>query len=156
MSLLPKSAFAQTVLLIGGLLLVNQVVSYLSVTYYFIQPSYQQINALVATQVDTLFDQDIISDDTRRQQFSARTGIQFLAPQEAVKAGLNDATYYRFMSNQIASQLGGDTEVRLSTQMPYRIWINPPQNPNIWIVFPMPGVGETNFSPLTIILLVIG
>lgn len=156
MSLLPKSAFAQTVLLIGGLLLVNQVVSYLSVTYYFIQPSYQQINALVATQVDTLFDQDIISDDTRRQQFSARTGIQFLAPQEAVKSGLNDATYYRFMSNQIASQLGGDTEVRLSTQMPYRIWINPPQNPNIWIVFPMPGVGETNFSPLTIILLVIG
>ena len=75
MSLLPKSAFAQTVLLIGALLLVNQVVSYLSVTYYFIQPSYQLINALVATQVDTLFDQDIISDDTRRQQFSARTGI---------------------------------------------------------------------------------
>ena len=80
MSLLPKSAFAQTVLLIGALLLVNQIVSYLSVTYYFIQPSYQQINALVATQVDTLFDQDIISDDKRRQQFSARTGIQFLAP----------------------------------------------------------------------------
>lgn len=156
MSIFPKSAFGQTVLLIGALLLVNQVVSYLSVTYYFIQPSYQQINSLVATQVDTLFDQDIVSNEQRRAQFSARTGIQFLQPQEAVKAGLNEATYYRFMSSQITNELGGDTEVRLSTQMPYRIWINPPQDPSLWIVFPMPGVGETNFSPLTIILLVIG
>ena len=51
MRLIPKSAFGQTVMLIGVLLLINQIVSYISVTYYFIQPSYQQINSLLATQV---------------------------------------------------------------------------------------------------------
>ncbi|HAD88561.1 MAG TPA: two-component system sensor histidine kinase EnvZ, partial [Alteromonas macleodii] len=48
MRLIPKSAFGQTVMLIGVLLLINQIVSYISVTYYFIQPSYQQINSLLA------------------------------------------------------------------------------------------------------------
>ncbi|MGB2263875.1 MAG: HAMP domain-containing protein, partial [Glaciecola sp.] len=156
MRLFPQSAFGQTVLLVGVLLLINQVVSYLSVTYYFIQPSYQQINSLVATQVDTIFDQDIVTVPKRRARFTQRTGIEFYSNSEAVLKGLNNATYYRFMSNQIAEELGGKTDVRLSTHIPYRIWINPPQNPEIWIVIPMPGVGETNFSPLTVILLVIG
>ncbi len=156
MRLFPKSAFGQTVLLVGVLLLINQVVSYLSVTYYFIQPSYQQINSLVATQVDTIFDQNIVTVPKRRARFTQRTGIEFYSNSEAVLKGLNNATYYRFMSNQIAEELGGKTDVRLSTHIPYRIWINPPQNPEIWIVIPMPGVGETNFSPLTVILLVIG
>ncbi len=156
MKFFPQSAFGQTALLIGALLLTNQIVSYLSVTYYFIQPSYQQINSLVATQVQTLFEQDLISDNPRRQQFSLRTGIEFYDEADALTAGLSNATYYRFMSNQISSELGGNTDVRLSTESPYRIWINPPQNPDVWIVFPMPGVGETNFSPLTIVLLVIG
>lgn len=52
---LPRSAFSQTVLLIGSLLLVNQLVSYLSVAVYFIQPTYQQINQLIARQVNLLF-----------------------------------------------------------------------------------------------------
>lgn len=156
MRIFPKSAFGQTVLLVGVLLLINQVVSYLSVTYYFIQPSYQQINSLVATQVDTIFDQDIVTDPQRRARFTERTNIAFYTHNEAIEYGLNDATSYRFMSNQISAELDGITDVRLSTEIPYRIWINPPQNTQIWIVIPMPGVGETNFSPLTIILLVIG
>ncbi len=157
MSIVPKSAFGQTVLLIGALLLLNQVVSYWSVTYYFIQPSYQQINNLVATQVNTLFEApQLISDNERRQAFSKRTGIVFYSQENAIKSGLSDATYYRFMSSQISSELGGETDVRLSTDTPYRIWINPPQNPAIWIVIPMEGIGKNDFSPLTIILLVIG
>lgn len=55
MRLKPQSAFGQTVMLIGVLLLINQVVSYLSVTYYFIGPSYKQINSLLATQIKVMF-----------------------------------------------------------------------------------------------------
>jgi two-component system osmolarity sensor histidine kinase EnvZ len=156
MRILPKSAFGQTALLIGGLLLLNQLVSYWSVTYYFIQPSYQQINSLVATQIDTIFEQDLIGDDSRRSNFSERTGIAFYSQDDALRFGLGNATYYRFMSNQISDQLGGQTDVRLSTETPYRIWINPPQNPNVWIVIPMDGIGQNDLSPLTVILLVIG
>ena len=53
--MLPRSSFSQTVMLIGSLLLINQLVSYLSVATYFIQPTYQQINQLIARQVKYLF-----------------------------------------------------------------------------------------------------
>ncbi len=67
MRLVPQSAFGQTVMLIGVLLLINQVVSYLSVTYYFIQPSYQQINSLLATQVKSVLAEDLLvsNNDSR-------------------------------------------------------------------------------------------
>jgi len=39
--LLPRSAFSQTVLLIGCLLLINQLVSYVTVAVYVLKPSYQ-------------------------------------------------------------------------------------------------------------------
>ena len=61
MRILPKSAFGQTVLLIGELLLINQVVSYLSVTYYFVRPTTQQISSLLATQVQSIQSQNLIT-----------------------------------------------------------------------------------------------
>lgn len=50
--LLPRSAFSQTVMLIGCLLLINQLFSYVSVALYVIKPSYQQINQLIARQIN--------------------------------------------------------------------------------------------------------
>ena len=67
MRVTPKSAFGQTVLLIGILLLINQVVSYLSVTYYFIQPNYQQINSLLATQIKLVFLEGVDHEDPALQ-----------------------------------------------------------------------------------------
>ena len=52
MRLFPRSAFGQTVFLIGIMLLINQVVSYLSVAFYVIKPSTQQISHLIAKQVE--------------------------------------------------------------------------------------------------------
>ena len=71
MRLIPKSAFGQTVMLIGVLLLINQIVSYISVTYYFIQPSYQQINSLLATQVKSVLANDLLvtNQETRDRYF---------------------------------------------------------------------------------------
>ena len=155
MRFFPKSAFGQTVLLIGTLLLVNQVVSYWSVTYYFIQPSYQQINSLVAKQVNTLISQELLRDTSKQASFSMRSGILFYEPEAAIQNGLSKATYYRFMSTQISEELGVPTDVRLSTEMPYRIWIQPQTLTTQWIVIPIEGMSEHNFSPLTIILLAI-
>lgn len=55
MKILPRSAFGQTVLLIGILLLINQVVSYISIAIYILQPNSQQINQLLAKQVKVVF-----------------------------------------------------------------------------------------------------
>lgn len=157
MRLLPKSAFGQTVLLIGMLLLINQVVSYLSVTYYVIRPSYQQLNNLLATQIRLMFlpTVDLHSPRTRAE-FDSSTGIQIFSEQEAIDNGLEQSVFYQFLSNQMSAELGGEAEVRITPGDPYLIWVNPPQDPNIWINVPMMGIGESDISPLTIYLLVIG
>lgn len=157
MRLLPKSAFGQTVLLIGMLLLINQIVSYLSVTYYFIRPSYQQINNLLATQIKLVFIEDRNHFDPElNRRFYAATGIRVFTERQALAQGLDQAIYYQFLSSQMSQRLGGEAEVRITPGEPYLFWIKPPQNPNLWITIPMIGVGEADISPLTIYLLVIG
>ncbi|MCY7295677.1 two-component system sensor histidine kinase EnvZ [Alteromonas sp. a30] len=157
MHLKPRSAFGQTVLLIGILLLINQVVSYLSVTYTFIRPSYQQINSLLATHIKVLFleDVDYLNPQFHKRYFAA-TGIRIYSEEDAVENGLAQSTYYQFLSREMSEALGGPAEVRVTPGEPQRFWVRPPQAPNLWITVPMTGVGEANISPLTIYLLVIG
>ncbi|WP_102794593.1 two-component system sensor histidine kinase EnvZ [Bowmanella denitrificans] len=157
MRVLPKSAFGQTVLLIGLLLLINQVVSYLSVTYYFIRPTYQQINHLLANQVNVIFLEglDHQDPDLHREFFDA-TGIRILSEAEARQQGLDQARHYQSLSRQMSERLGGSADVRITPGDPYMFWVNPPQDPNLWITIPMQGLGETDISPLTIYLMVIG
>lgn len=157
MRVLPKSAFGQTVLLIGLLLLINQLVSYVSVTYYFIGPSYQQINSLLARHIRVVFMDGVEKLDPQLQQsYFEASGIRILDQRQAVEHGLEQAVYYQFMSRQISQQLGAEAEVRVSTGDTYLVWINPPQSSDIWIVIPMPGLTENEFSPLTMYLIVIG
>jgi two-component system osmolarity sensor histidine kinase EnvZ len=154
---LPKSAFGQTVLLIGILLLINQVVSLLSVTFYFVRPNVQQINNLLATQIKIVFIEDIDHKDPKlHKRFFAATGIQVYSKEEAINHGLEQAVPYEFWSRQMSEKLGGKAEVRITAGEPYLYWINPPQDPDVWITIPMIGLGEADISPLTIYLLVIG
>lgn len=155
--LLPRSTFGQTALLIGGLLFINQLVSYLSVTHYFISPSYQQINKLVANQINTFFLHDIESlNEQQIRQLQETTGIRFHDEISAMHAGLNNAAYYDFMSTQITEQLGKYTEIRVKTGEDYMVWIKPPQRDDIWISIPLRGADEKSLSPLTMYFIVIG
>lgn len=155
--IIPRSTFGQTALLIGGLLFINQLVSYLSVTHYFISPSYQQINKLVANQINTFFLHDIESLSQQQiQQLKETTGIRFHDEVSAMHAGLNNAAYYDFMSTQITEQLGRDTEIRVKTGKDYMVWIQPPQRDDIWISIPLQGADEKSLSPLTMYFIVIG
>ncbi len=157
MKILPKSAFGQTVLLIGILLLINQVVSYLSVTYYFIRPNYQQINSLIATQINMVFLEEVQykNKETQAHIYDA-TQIKIYNEREAIAEGLESAVYYQFFSRQISELLGGEADVRISSSEPFLIWVNPPQDPSVWITIPMASFSEGDISPLTIYLLVIG
>jgi two-component system osmolarity sensor histidine kinase EnvZ len=155
--IIPRSTFGQTALLIGGLLFINQLVSYLSVTHYFISPSYQQINKLVANQINTFFLHDIESLNNQQiQQLKETTGIRFHDEISAMHAGLNNAAYYDFMSTQITEKLGRYTEIRVKTGKDYMVWIKPPQREDIWISIPLQGADEQSLSPLTMYFIVIG
>lgn len=144
-------------MLIGVLLLINQVMSYWSVTYYITRPNYEQINSLLATQVKMVFLEGIDHQDPELQnQFYEATDMRFYTEEGALAEGLEEARSYRFLSGKMSELLGGQADVRISTSIPQRIWINPPQDPSIWISIPITGLSEVNISPLTIYLLVIG
>jgi len=164
MRLIPHSAFGQTVLLIGALLLINQIVSYVSVTYYFIQPSYQQINSLLATQVKSVLANDLlVSNEASRERYFDRTQVQVFDESLAKQQGLDTAVYYSFMSSQVSEQLKQLADVRISTlsqvsdsASPYTVWISLSRYPDTWIAIPIDGLNEANISPLTMYLMVIG
>lgn len=157
MRFLPKSAFGQTVLLISTLLFINQIVSLVSVTFYFVSPNVQQINNLLATQIKLAFVEDIDSQTPQLDpRFYEATGMGVYNYSEAVKNGLEQATPYQYWSKQMSDSLGGEAQVRITHGEPYLYWINPPQNPDIWITIPMVGLGEGDGSPHLVYLLMIG
>ncbi|QSX37164.1 two-component system sensor histidine kinase EnvZ [Shewanella sedimentimangrovi] len=160
--LLPRSAFSQTVMLIGCLLLINQLVSYVSVALYVIKPSYQQINQLIARQVSFLFADGI---ELGREHLTVVDALNAKVKDDSMKvynqkqareAGVEQATYYGLLSNQMSDYLGGKAEVRITQGETLQIWIRPPQAPALWIRVPLTGFNEMALSPLTLYLMVIG
>ena len=160
MRLLPRSAFGQTVFLIGLLLLINQLVSYLSVAFYVIKPTTQQINHLIAKQIKVVFidvghDQSVLSAELTAR-FQQATGIEVYTEQQAMQQGLTQASYYGYFSDLMSRELGGPAEVRVAQGDTYAFWVRPPQAPHYWVKVPLTGLDETDFSPLTFYLLMIG
>ncbi len=158
MKILPRSAFGQTVLLIGFLLFVNQVVSYISFALYVIEPNQQQINQLLAKQVRVVFIdiKDARLSPKMAEAFHRETGIGVYRERDALKLGLASAGYYPYRSEQMSELLDGPAEVRISQGDEYLFWIRPPQAPNLWVKIPLLGLEEANFSPLIFFLGIIG
>lgn len=158
MKILPHSAFGQTVLLIGVLLLINQVVSYISIALYIIQPNSQQINQLLAKQVKVVFIdvKGAVLSPTMAEAFHKETGIGVYREVDALKLGLRDAVHYPFRSTEMSALLGGPAEVRISQGDEYLFWIRPPQAPTWWVKIPLLGLKEPNLSPLIFVLMILG
>lgn len=159
MKLLPRSAFGQTVFLIGSLLLINQIVSYIVVVIYLFEPAYQQINSLMASQVKVLFLNEKNGYQVPQQlskDFISATRIQVLTQPEAELQGLSNAAQYPYFSEQMSEKLDGEAEVRISQGEQSFFWVRPPQAPQYWVKIPLDGFEQKSFSPLVIYLLAIG
>ena len=158
MKILPRSAFGQTVLLIGFLLFINQIVSYISFAIYVFDPHQQQINQLLAKQVRVVF---IDIDDAKlspkmAKAFHNETGIGVYREEDALKFGLASAGLFPYRSEQMSLLLGGDAEVRISDGNEYLFWIRAPQAPHLWVKIPLVGMERGNFNPLIFFMVVIG
>ena len=158
MKILPNSAFGQTILLIGILLLINQVVTYISIAIYVIQPNSQQINQLLAKQVKVVFIdvKGVELSPKMAEAFHRETGIGVYREKDAMQIGLADALYYKYRSDEMSELLGGPAEVRISQSNDFLFWIRPPQAPNLWVKIPLLGLEDENFSPLLFFLVIIG
>ena len=155
MRFFPRSAFGQTVFLIGFLLLINQLVSYFSVAFYVIKPSTQQISHLIARQVNLLLPVASLSSEEQAlvsAHVQQVTGTQLFSEEQAMQQGLANASYYSYFSQQMAQELQTEAEVRISQTDNFVFWVRSAAAPEYWIRVPLAGLEETSFPLLTFYL----
>ena len=89
------------------MLLINQVVSYLSVAFYVIKPSTQQISHLIAKQVELALPTELEPPlaAALSAQLQQKTGVKLYTESEALQHGLAEATYYGYFSQQLSDAL---------------------------------------------------
>lgn len=159
MSMFPKSAFGQTVFLVAALLLINQVVSYITVSLYVVKPTIEQVNLILAKQVKTVFidweDGVEISDEVSAKFFEI-TGIEVMTQRQAMSQGLGQTREYPMLSRSMSEQLNGSARVRISQIGPLIYWVEAPQAPGFWVKVPLTGFKDNNLEFLTFYLSSIG
>ncbi|WP_042150023.1 MULTISPECIES: two-component system sensor histidine kinase EnvZ [unclassified Pseudoalteromonas] len=159
MRLFPRSAFGQTVFFVGALLLINQIVSYISVTFYVVKPTIEQVTLMLSKQVKTVFigvNDGITLPPEIAEKFYLATGTEVMSEAEAFKNGLEMASEYPMLSNIMSDQLGGPARVRINQASQLVYWVESPQAPGYWVRVPLMGFQETQLEFLTFYLACIG
>ncbi|GHF87462.1 two-component sensor histidine kinase [Thalassotalea marina] len=155
---MPRSAFGQTILLIGVLLLINQAVSLISIMIYIVQPNSDQVEQLLAKQIRVMFievEEPAVSTKMVKA-FQKETGIGVYLEKDAMQEGLDGAIYREMSSRNMSALLGGPAEVRFTQSDEFLFWIRPPQAPDLWVKIPLNSLEEANYTPLIIVLMILG
>ncbi|NMM41310.1 two-component system sensor histidine kinase EnvZ [Pseudoalteromonas arctica] len=159
MSVFPKSAFGQTVFLVAALLLINQVVSYITVSLYVVKPTIEQVNLILAKQIKTVFidwEDGVEISGGVSENFFEITGIEVMTQRQAMSEGLAQTREYSMLSRSMSEQLNGSARVRISQTDPLVYWVEAPQAPGYWVKVPLTGFQENNLEFLTFYLSSIG
>lgn len=159
MSMFPKSAFGQTVFLVAALLLINQVVSYITVSLYVVKPTIEQVNLILAKQIKTVFidwEEGVEISDEVSNKFFEITGIEVMTQRQAMSQGLGQTREYPMLSRSMSEQLNGSARVRISQIGPLIYWVEAPQAPGFWVKVPLTGFKDNNLEFLTFYLSSIG
>ncbi|KZN51582.1 two-component system sensor histidine kinase EnvZ [Pseudoalteromonas luteoviolacea] len=159
MGIFPRSAFGQTVFFVAALLLINQIVSYITVTLYVFKPTFEQVNLMLAKQVKTVFidwEEGVEVDSALSNKFFEITGIDVMTQKEAYINGLGQAREYSLLSRSMSEQLNGSARVRISQGDPVVYWVEAPQAPGYWVRVPLTGFSETKLEFLVFYLSSIG
>ncbi|MDK1288970.1 two-component system sensor histidine kinase EnvZ [Pseudoalteromonas umbrosa] len=159
MGIFPRSAFGQTVFFVAALLLINQIVSYITVTLYVFKPTFEQVNLMLAKQVKTVFidwEEGVEVDSALSKKFFDITGIDVMTQKEAYIHGLGQAREYSLLSRSMSEQLNGSARVRISQGDPVVYWVEAPQAPGYWVRVPLTGFSETKLEFLVFYLSSIG
>ena len=159
MGMFPRSAFGQTVFLVAALLLINQIVSYVTVSLYVVKPTIEQVNLMLAKQIKTVFidwEDGVEVTDEVSEKFFEITGIEVMTQREAMRNGLGQSREYSGLSRSMSEQLNGFSRVRISQTDPLIYWVEAPQAPGYWVKVPLTGFKESNLEFLTFYLSSIG
>jgi len=155
----PRSAFGQTVFLVAALLLINQIVSYITVSFYVVKPTIEQVNLILAKQIKTVFiewEEGVEVSKEASEKFFEITGIEVMTQRQAMREGLAETREYSMLSRSMSKELNGSARVRISQTDPLVYWVEAPQAPGYWVRVPLTGLQENNLKFLTFYLSSIG
>ncbi len=153
MKLYPRSAFGRIAALIAFLLLINQLIYYFSVSIYIIRPHWHQVVNLLASEVKIVFldlENGIPKDVSKA--FTTTTGIRVYDELGAKYAGLDNAVYYKSISDEMSEALGQPTEVRLQEGKQLFAWVKAPVKQDLWVKLPMAQLND-QYPPQLLIYL---
>ncbi|AXV66580.1 MULTISPECIES: two-component system sensor histidine kinase EnvZ [Pseudoalteromonas] len=159
MGMFPRSAFGQTVFLVAALLLINQIVSYITVSFYVVKPTIEQVNLILAKQIKTVFiewEEGVEVSKEASEKFFEITGIEVMTQRQAMREGLAETREYSMLSRSMSKELNGSARVRISQTDPLVYWVEAPQAPGYWVRVPLTGLQENNLKFLTFYLSSIG
>ncbi|TMO42053.1 MULTISPECIES: two-component system sensor histidine kinase EnvZ [unclassified Pseudoalteromonas] len=159
MGMFPRSAFGQTVFLVAALLLINQIVSYITVSFYVVKPTIEQVNLILSKQVKTVFiewEEGVEVSKEASDKFFEITGIEVMTQRQAMREGLAETREYSMLSRSMSKELNGSARVRISQTDPLVYWVEAPQAPGYWVRVPLTGLQENNLKFLTFYLSSIG
>ena len=155
----PRSAVGQTVFLVAALLLINQIVSYITVSFYVVKPTIEQVNLILSKQVKTVFiewEEGVEVSKEASDKFFEITGIEVMTQRQAMSEGLAETREYSMLSRSMSKELNGSARVRISQTDPLVYWVEAPQAPGYWVRVPLTGLQENNLKFLTFYLSSIG
>ncbi|RUO42771.1 two-component system sensor histidine kinase EnvZ [Aliidiomarina taiwanensis] len=156
MKLLPRTAFSRTLVLLVSVLLINQVVSYLMITLYVVKPGVQQMSYLVAKQIQThqLIAQQRLLPNLQ-QGYQEISGVEEFTLEQAAVRGLQGATAYSFIANEVSKVLQQPVEVRFRQTDVIQVWVQI-DGQQSWYRVELEGFNEGEVPPLLLYLLLIG
>jgi len=138
MQLLPRTIFSRIALLIATLLIINQTISFYSVSFYIIKPHWHQVVHLLASQVRVVFmDLEKEIPEEVSIAFADTTGIKVFKGNESNLPGLKRATYYENISEEMSAALGSPTEVKLEEDVETFAWVKAPVFEDTWVRLPL-------------------
>ena len=133
--------------------------SYVTVSFYVVKPTIEQVNLMLAKQIKTVFidwEDGVEINDEVSAKFFEITGIEVMTQREAMRQGLGQTREYSMLSRSMSEQLNGSARVRISQTDPLIYWVEAPQAPGYWVKVPLSGYQENNLEFLTFYLSSIG
>lgn len=150
-----RSSFTQSILLFLSLLIASQVYSYYAVFNYALMPSLNQFNKILSHEINLMLD-DTVNQDTDvpldallRRRVLEQLGVTIHAENSPIASEFEHAISIDLMSEDMSSELGSPTEVRMmSGAESYILWMKIEALPGQLLRIPLSELREKDFAPL--------
>ncbi|MGL6315359.1 two-component system sensor histidine kinase EnvZ [Vibrio sp. WXL103] len=146
-----RSSITQSIILFLTILIASQLYSYYAVFNYALLPSLGQFNKLLGYEIQLMIgnQHNLDLDQPERRQVLEELGVTLHTSDSEIGQRYLDAMSIDLMSEDMSSELGHPTEVRLSLgEDSYVLWMAIEALPNSVIRIPLTELQEEDFTPL--------